>query len=89
MVQQMIDSADAEPLAILGNDGRSGKPAKPQNEHIAGLEQQFRAALGLKKVQITHNARGRGKLVIHFRNHEEFERIMNNICGPELQTRAG
>jgi ParB family transcriptional regulator, chromosome partitioning protein len=89
MVQQMIDSADAEPLAIIGNDGRTGKPAKPQNEHIAGLEQQFRAALGLKKVQITHNTRGRGKLVIHFRNHEEFERIMNNICGPELQTRAG
>jgi ParB family chromosome partitioning protein len=89
MVQQMIDSADAEPLAVIDRDGHAGKPGKPQNEHLAGLEQQFRAALGLKKVQITHNARGRGKLVIHFRNHEEFERIMASICGPELKTRAG
>ena len=89
MVQQMIDSADAEPLAVIDRDGHSEKPARPQNEHLAGLEQQFRAALGLKKVQITHNARGRGKLVIHFRNHEEFERIMEHICGPQSQSRAG
>jgi ParB family chromosome partitioning protein len=88
MVQQMIDSADAEPLSIIDRDGHA-KAASPQNEHIAGLEQQFRTALGLKKVQISHNARGRGKLVIHFRNHEEFERIMEHICAPHPQIRVG
>jgi hypothetical protein len=36
--------------------------------------------LGLK-VKITHNARGRGKLVIQFRNHEEFERLKKHVCG--------
>ena len=88
MVQQMIDSADAEPLAVIDREGRSEKAGRPQNEHIAALEQQFRAALGMKKVKITHNARGRGKLVVHFRNHEEFERILEHICGPQSQSRA-
>jgi ParB family transcriptional regulator, chromosome partitioning protein len=89
LVQQMIDSADAEPLTILGMPNQMKKAERPQNEHLAELEQQFRAALGIKKVQITHNARGRGKMVVHFRNHEEFERIMEHICGSESQSRAG
>lgn len=89
LVQQTIDAADAEVLAMIDRDGQSQKAARPQNEHLAGLEQQFRAALGLKKVQITHNARGRGKLVIHFRNHDEFDRILDHICGPQPKTRAG
>ena len=46
-VQQMIEAADAEPLAVVGQDG-SRTPAKPprrKSEHIAALEQEFRAAL--------------------------------------------
>jgi ParB family chromosome partitioning protein len=89
MVQQMIDSADAEPLAVIDREGRSEKVGRPQNEQLAVLEQQFRAALGIKKVKITHNARGRGEMVIHFRDHEEFERILEHICGPKTQSRAG
>jgi ParB family chromosome partitioning protein len=89
MVQQMIDAADAEPLSIITREGQTEKAARPQNEQIAVLEQQFRAALGLKKVQIKHNARGRGKMIIHFRDHEEFERIMEHICGSQAKSRAG
>ena len=33
------------------------------------------------KVKITHNARGRGKLVVQFRNHEEFEQLKKQVCG--------
>lgn len=89
MVQEMIDAADAEPLLVIDREGRAEKAARPQNEQIASLEQQFRAALGNKKVQIKHNARGRGKMVIHFRDHEEFERIREHICGPQAKSRAG
>ena len=90
LVQQMIDSADQEPLAVVDREGRSSKVARGQNEQLAALEQQFRTALGLKKVQITSNARGRGKLVIHFRNHEEFEQLQNHICGEtEARSQAG
>ena len=81
MVQEAIDAADAEPLGIIGRDGKRSRAARPKNEHLAAVEQEFRAALGMK-VKITHNARGRGKLVVHFRNHEEFERLRQHICGP-------
>jgi ParB family transcriptional regulator, chromosome partitioning protein len=81
LVQQMIDAVDQEPLAVVDREGRSSKVSRGKNEQLAALEQQFRAALGLKKVQITSNARGRGKLVIHFRDHEEFDRVRDHICG--------
>ena len=81
LVQQMIDAVDQEPLAVVDREGRSSKVSRGKNEQLAALEQQFRAALGLKKVQITSNALGRGKLVIHFRDHEEFDRVREHICG--------
>ena len=57
-----------------------GRSSRVKSEHLTALEQQFRTALGMK-VKITHNARGRGKLVVQFRNHEEFERLKKHVCG--------
>jgi ParB family transcriptional regulator, chromosome partitioning protein len=89
LVQQMIDAADHEPLAVIDREGRSTKISRGQNEQVAALEQEFRAALGLKKVQITSNARGRGKLVIHFRDYDEFDRVREHICGDERSAERG
>ena len=80
LVQETIDAADREPLAAVETAGEPSRPTRAKNEHIAALEQQFRTALGMR-VKITHNARGRGKLVVQFRNHEEFERLKKHICG--------
>ena len=80
LVQESIDSADRDPLTAIERDGKPARPGRAKNEHIAALEQEFRTALGLK-VKITHNARGRGKMVVQFRNHEEFERLKKHICG--------
>lgn len=67
-------------LSVVGRDG-TATPAKPAaNEHLETLEREFRAALG-SKVVLSHNGRGRGKIVIHFGSHEEFERIRAHICG--------
>ena len=33
------------------------------------------------RVAFAHNSRGRGKLVIQFRSHEEFEQLREQICG--------
>ncbi len=91
LVQQMID-ADQEPLGVVDREGRSSKISRGQNQQLAALEQEFRTALGLKKVQITSNARGRGKLVIHFRDHEEFDRVRAHICGsagPDVRSQVG
>ncbi len=67
-------------LSIVNKDGTAEKPRPASGEHLAALEQEFRAALG-SKVSLSHNGRGRGKIVIHFRSHEEFERIRAHICG--------
>ena len=82
MVQEAIDAADADSLGLIGRDGKPSRPARQRSEHLAALEQQLQAALGTK-VKITHNARGRGKLVIHFRSHDEFERIRQHITDPD------
>ena len=80
LVQEMIDRADAEPLGVITREGEQSRPPRGQSEHVAALEQQFRSALGLR-VSLRHNSRGRGKLVVQFRSHEEFERLREQICG--------
>jgi len=89
LVQETIEQEDREPLAVIGRDGGSRRP-KAQNEQIAALEQELRAGLGTK-VRLSHNARGRGKLVVYFNNHEEFERLRRHILGSDVpaQERAG
>jgi ParB family transcriptional regulator, chromosome partitioning protein len=93
LVQEQIESADTEPLAIIDQDGNS-KPVKRRTtqQHVAALEQQFRAVLGVKNVTITHNAKGKGKIVIQFRSHDEFEQIRRQICDiptAEIRSQAG
>jgi ParB family transcriptional regulator, chromosome partitioning protein len=79
LVQQTIDAADRDPLSIEA-PAKSVRSSRAKNEQVAALEQEFRTSLGMK-VKITHNARGRGRLVVQFRNHEEFERLKKHICG--------
>jgi ParB family chromosome partitioning protein len=79
LVQETIDAADQEPLDAVETKEKPQKVARGKNDYLAALEQEFRTALGLK-VKISHNARGRGKLVIQFRNHEEFEQLKKHIC---------
>ncbi|OHB82924.1 MAG: hypothetical protein A2V98_09250 [Planctomycetes bacterium RBG_16_64_12] len=81
LVQESIEEADAEPLSVVGRDGTSSRPRRVRSGHLAALEQEFRIALGTK-VRITHTSRGRGKLVIHFASHEEFERLRQHLCDP-------
>ena len=81
LVQEAIEQADAETLNVVDRDGTKKRPRRNPSEHIAALEQEFRAALGTR-VKISHNARGRGKLVIPFSDHEEFERLREHICHP-------
>ena len=76
---------------MVDREGKKSRRGRVQSEHLAALEQELRAALGTK-VTISHNARGRGKLVIHFRGHEEFERLRRHITDvgpPAAQSRAG
>jgi ParB family chromosome partitioning protein len=82
LVQETIEQADAEPPDLISLDGTPSRPRRPKSEHLAALEQEFRMALGTQ-VKITHSRRGRGKLVIHFASHDEFERLRRHICDPD------
>ncbi len=76
LVQEMIRSADAEPLAVIDREGN--RTTRPTSKHLAALEQELRLALGTK-VSISHASGGRGKIVIHFANHDEFERLHSHL----------
>ncbi|MDY0168790.1 MAG: ParB/RepB/Spo0J family partition protein [Thermoguttaceae bacterium] len=81
LVQETIAAADHEPLSVIDRDGKSSRSRPIRSEHVRSLEQELKAALGMR-VSLTHNAKGRGKLVIHFANHDEFERLRRHIADP-------
>jgi ParB family chromosome partitioning protein len=78
LVQETIAAADG-PIGVVGSDGTVEKAPRRTSDHVAALEQEFRTALGVR-VKITHDARGRGKVVIAFGSHEEFDQIRQHIC---------
>jgi ParB family chromosome partitioning protein len=73
------DEPAAEILPGPGSQTSSSKTSKrTRSDQVASLEQEFRLALGVK-VEIKANSRGRGKLVIHFANHDEFDRLREQL----------
>jgi ParB family chromosome partitioning protein len=73
-VQEQIQSSDSDGLRVVGADGTSRLAKKPRSEQLASLEQELRTSLGTK-VDLNQSAKGRGKVTIHFKNHDEFERL--------------
>jgi len=51
---------------------------RTKSDQIASLEQELRIALGTK-VEIKQTAKGRGRMIVHFANADEFERIRQNF----------
>jgi ParB family chromosome partitioning protein len=79
-VQAMIHAADEEPLLVVTRDGCARAPAR-RSSQVTALEQALKAALGTQ-VEIKQGRQGRGKIVVHFANHEEFERLQTILAGP-------
>jgi ParB family chromosome partitioning protein len=88
LVQEAI-AAQENGKGGAGNPS-TGKPQGRTSDHVAALEQEFRKALGAR-VKITNDARGRGKVVIAFGSHEEFDLIRQHICDsrPVRRSQAG
>jgi len=72
LVSEQLMAEDAETPAIAGRVGAGKRRVK--SEQLASLEQELRAAVG-SKVEIQQSGRGRGKIVLHFTDHEEFDRL--------------
>ena len=75
LVQDRIREMDGEQLSIVQADGTT-QPVKPKRSahHVSQLEEQLRLSLGTK-VDLKQTAKGSGRITIHFKNHEEFERL--------------
>ena len=76
MVQERIQIEDGDGDAARTKTQR--KKRRTRSSHVASLEQQLRIELGTK-VEIRESSRGRGQIVIHFRNGDEFERLSQLI----------
>ena len=90
LVQEMIQAADAEPLRLVTEEGRRRPPRQTRSQHLAALEQELRAALGTK-VDLRQTSQGRGKIVVHFKTHDEFQRLHAQLCasGGRAQSNVG
>lgn len=73
---------------IYAEDQKPGKPpAQPgpdsenaKSPHVTNLEAELKFALGTK-VDINETGGGKGKIVIHFNSHIEFERLRRSLSG--------
>jgi ParB family chromosome partitioning protein len=88
LVAELIREADADPMNPIAGSVKKAKPRRGRNEHIAALEQQLRLALGVK-IDLKQTTGGKGKLVLHFRNHEEFDRLFADLTGQQTRRKAG
>ncbi|MFV1968065.1 MAG: ParB/RepB/Spo0J family partition protein [Pirellulaceae bacterium] len=82
-VQGKLADADGGVLGFQAA-GKSQRK-RSQSGHIASLEQELRVALGTR-VEIRQTSRGRGKITIHFHNHDEFDRVRDLLSGGSNDT---
>jgi ParB family chromosome partitioning protein len=75
IVSEKVRDEDPEDADILP---AAPKSRRATSDQLAALEQEFRHALGVK-VEIKANARGRGKIVIHFQDHDEFDHLRGQL----------
>ena len=85
-MQEAIQAEDAEPLTAP--DGATKRTRRIHSQQTATLEEELRVALGTR-VEVRHNNSGKGRIVIHFHSHEEFERLRVQLGGnhPDQQSR--
>jgi ParB family chromosome partitioning protein len=86
MVKQELAGDDDD---FPSSNSTPGRPRQPPSSQVEALQQQLRMALGTT-VDIRQASRGRGRIVIHFGGHAEFERLRDLLtyAGPSEQEKA-
>lgn len=72
--QQVREKIDALEAADLGGGTPKQRRRRTNSDQVVSLERELRLALGAK-TEIRQGTRGRGRIVIHFAGHDEFERL--------------
>jgi ParB family chromosome partitioning protein len=79
VVAKGLSVREAEQLAIRESAGRRAARIHEPSPDVAALEESLSQAFGTR-VEIKQRRRG-GRVVIHFRNHDDFERIYEALTG--------
>jgi ParB family chromosome partitioning protein len=77
IVKERIQQEDAEPLA---SETPARNARRPGADQVATLEQELRVATGTR-VDIRQTGKSKGRIVVHFANHDEFERLRSMLLG--------
>ncbi len=89
LVNAAIHAGSEEGATPSATNNAAAKRMRTRTAHLASLEQELRTALGAK-VEIVTSPRGRGRIVVHFSGHEEFERLFAQLRGADgTQRQAG
>jgi ParB family chromosome partitioning protein len=83
-VQDRVLALDGDQLRIVDAEGNSRPVNRPRNEQVAALEQELRTSLGTKD-DLSQTTKGRGRVTIHFKNHDEFARLRQVLTAANLQ----
>lgn len=86
LVNAAMHESEAGGAATPSTTPGAAKRTRTRTAHLASLEQELRTALGAK-VEIVTSARGRGRIAIHFGNHQEFERLFAQLRGEGVEQR--
>ncbi|HEX4132931.1 MAG TPA: ParB/RepB/Spo0J family partition protein [Pirellulales bacterium] len=87
IVQDTIARSEREELGVVdAPEAAKKRPAKRSTGQLAALEQELRGVLGTK-VEIRTGAKGRGKIIVHFTTHDEFERLRDLLHATTAQDR--
>jgi ParB family transcriptional regulator, chromosome partitioning protein len=78
-VSEQVAKEAAEEEGLAGVATKS-KSARARTEHVAALEVTLKRQLGTK-VDILQTSKGKGRIVIHFANRDEFERLREILDG--------
>jgi ParB family chromosome partitioning protein len=87
-VQDLLASPTEDSFRVVGADGVSRKATATRGEQLAYLEQELQRAIGVK-VQLTQNAKGKGKITLHFTSADEFERLRAILTASQPQNATG
>jgi ParB family chromosome partitioning protein len=85
--ERIVADFTAEHDGTLPLAGRKKSSREKQTGQVAMIEQELRRAMGTK-VDLQTGARGRGKIVVHFKNAEEFERLYAYLMDDSISIRA-
>jgi ParB family chromosome partitioning protein len=86
--ERLVSEYTAEHDGTLPLAGRTTKsPQAKQSGQVAMIERELRRALGTK-VSLQTGAKGRGKIVVHFKNADEFERLYAYLMDDSVSLQA-